>query len=131
MDRLTTSIMLYAKKRCRKLNSVHYEFSPKVKEWLDRCHTLRVLLRLQTGKKVRNKGNVKRFARRSGINNPMQHTVSELITMYRECKLRNRKLMAESPWVRKEFLSTLLSNLMGDGKLEEATWIKEILRNEA
>ena len=36
MDCLTTSLMLCAKKRCQKLNSAHYEFSLKVKEWLDR-----------------------------------------------------------------------------------------------
>ena len=62
MDRLTTSLMLCAEKRCQKLNSPHYEFSLKVKEWLDRYHAFRALLRLQTGKKVRNKGNAKRFA---------------------------------------------------------------------
>ena len=61
----------------------------------------------------------------------MQHSVSELITMYRECKLKTRKLMAESPWMWKEFLPTLLSEAMGEDKVEEATRTKEILRNEA
>ena len=39
--------------------------------------------------------------------------------------------MAESPWMRKEFLSILLREVLGDDTLEEATRIKEILRNEA
>ena len=60
--------------QCRKLNAGHYEFSPQVKEWLDRYHAFRALLRLKSGKKVRNKGNAKRFAQRCGIPNPMQHS---------------------------------------------------------
>ena len=62
LDQLTEKLMVGAEKRCHKLNAVHYEFSPQVKEWLDRCHTFRGLLGLKTGKNVSNKGNVKRFA---------------------------------------------------------------------
>ena len=130
MDHLTTNLMLCAEKRCHKLNSAHYEFIPQVKGWLDRCHTLRALLWLQTGKKVRNRSNVKRFARRCGIDKIMQHSVSELVAMYMECKISTQKLMAESPWMQKEFLSTLLQEAMEEGKMEESTRIKEISRNE-
>ena len=77
--------MLGAEKRCHKLNAGHYEFSPQVKEWLDRCHVFifRALLWLKTGKKVRNRENVKRFARKYGIINPMQHSESKLATIYK------------------------------------------------
>ena len=95
MDCLTSSLMLCVGKRCHKLNLAHYEFSPQVKKWLDRYHAFRALLRLQTGKKVRNKGNAKRFARRCVMDNPMQLSVRKLLTIYRECKLKTRKLMAE------------------------------------
>ena len=131
LDQLTTNLMLCAEKRCRKLNTGHYEFSPEVKEWLDRCHALRALLRLKTGKKVRNKGNVKRFARRCGIANPEGHSAAELAIMYKECKTKTKKLMAESPWMRKEFLTSLLQEAMDEEKTAEATRVKEILRNEA
>ena len=83
LDQLTEKIVLGAEKRCRKLNAAHCKFSPQVKEWLDRCHAFRALLWLKTGKKVRNKGNVKRFARQCGIINPMQPSESELATMYK------------------------------------------------
>ena len=71
MDQLMEGLMLAAEKKCRKLNAGHYEFSPEVKEWLDRCQAFRALLRLKSGKKVRNEGNVKRFALRCGIPNLM------------------------------------------------------------
>ena len=51
MDQLMESLMLAAENKCRKLNAGHYEFSPQVKEWLDRCHAFRALLRLKSGKK--------------------------------------------------------------------------------
>ena len=105
---LTEKLILQAKKRCHKLNLGYYEFSPQVKKWLDRCHAFRALLRLQTGKKIKNKGNVKRFAQRCGINNPMQYSVGELATMYKECRASTKKLMDESPRMYKSFLSTLL-----------------------
>ena len=123
--------MLGAEKRCHKLSAGHNEFSPQVKEWLGRCHAFRAIMWLKTGKKVRNKGNVKRFAWQCGIINPMQHSESELTTMYRECRVSTRKLMAESPWMRKKILSTLPREALGDNKVEEATSIKEILCNEA
>ena len=67
LDQLTEKIVLVAEKRCCKLNTDHYEFSPQVKEELGRCHIFRALLQLKTGKKVRDKGNVKIFARQCGI----------------------------------------------------------------
>ena len=125
------SLMLVAEKKCRKLNAGHYEFSLQVKEWLDRCHAFRALLRLKSGKKVRNKGNVRRFALRCGIPNPMQHSEKELAWMYRQCRASTKNLMAESPWICKEFLSKLLQEATREGKVEEETRIKGILRNES
>ena len=51
--------------------------------------------------------------------------------MYKECRVSTKKFMAESPWMRKEFLSTLLREAIRDEKVEEATRIKEILHNKA
>ena len=56
MDQLMESLMLTAEKKCRKLNAGHYEFSPQVKEWLDRCHAFCALLRLKSGKKSGTRG---------------------------------------------------------------------------
>ena len=42
-----------------------------------------------------------------------------------------KKLMAESPWMRKEFPSKLLQEAISKENVEEATRIKEILCNES
>ena len=90
------------------MNAGYYEFIPQVKEWLDRCHAFRALLRLKSGKKFRNRGNVKRSAQQCGTIDLMQHSESKLATMNKECRVSTKKLMAKSPWMHKEFLSTLL-----------------------
>ena len=38
IDKVLTMLMLEAEKKCRKLYAAHYEFSPPVVCWLDRCH---------------------------------------------------------------------------------------------
>ena len=72
-NQLISNLMQCSEKKCHELHKAHYEFSPKIKWWLDRCHAFRQLLMIQTRKKVRNHGNIKRFARRCRIDNPMQH----------------------------------------------------------
>ena len=47
IDLEMTRLMLSAEKKCRKLYTRHYEFSPPIKRWLDRCHAYRALIRLE------------------------------------------------------------------------------------
>ena len=47
IDREMEAHMLHTEKKCRKFYANHYEFSPTVKKWLDRCHSYRALMRLQ------------------------------------------------------------------------------------
>ena len=39
LDIEMSKLMLQAKKGCRKLYANHYDFSPDVKLWLDKCHS--------------------------------------------------------------------------------------------
>jgi len=77
-----TKLMLDAEKKYRKLYAAHYEFSPQVKCWLDRCHAYKNLIKLErkrieldlscaTKVKTMNVGNIKRTAWRNGIRNPL------------------------------------------------------------
>ena len=42
-----TDLMLSAEKQCCKIYSNHYQFSPPVKAWLDRCHSYRALIQMK------------------------------------------------------------------------------------
>ena len=56
IDKEIMGLMLSAEKHCRKMYANHYQFSPPVKLWLDRCHSYRALIQMKT--KVKEKGTI-------------------------------------------------------------------------
>ena len=88
--------MLSAEKGCRKLYAQHYDFSPQVKRWLDRCHAYRALIRLRN--EMRDKGtrdpkrlgknvaNTYRLAFRCGIEDARELELPELHLRYALCR---------------------------------------------
>ena len=111
LDVLMTQLMLKAEKKCRKLRAGHYEFSPMIKGWLDKSHAYKQLIRLQlngSNSKI-IVGNLKRFARRCGIDNPLDLSRAELGGLYRECREHCKRLLAETPWLCKQYLSEKLN----------------------
>ena len=88
--------MLSAEKKCRKLYTKHYEFSPPIKRLMDRCHVYRDLIRLNKKfleAKSRkpwavnmNVSNVYRAAERCGIKEPKELRLAQLYPLYNECR---------------------------------------------
>lgn len=131
LDRLIANLMHQSKKGCRKLRANHYKFSPCVKTWLDRCHALRQLLRYHLGKRISNIGNMKRFARRCGITNPMALSAQQILRDYKDARTQLQSLLAESPLLRKEYLTSKLQQAIESKNEENASRLQEMLRNEA
>ena len=86
-----------------------------MKLWLDRCHSYRALIRLTNKLKELNTTNLKqikdakpaniyRVVERCGIDDPKEISSKELYLRYKSCKEQTRRLMAQSPWMRKRFL---------------------------
>ena len=69
--------MTHAEKKCRMLHKKEYDFSPKVKQWLEKGRAFRALIRLKLGRE-KNSVNVKRTTRRCGITHPLSYTKQEL-----------------------------------------------------
>ena len=142
LDQEMSKLMLQAEKGCRKLHASHYDFSPDVKLWLDKCHSYRALIKLQNKfekigsrdpKKLEdgNPANIYRAARRCGIQDPQTIGLKELYLRYKDCKEHARKMMADSPWMRRTFLSTKLREAIDKKDKENETAIKQVLRSEA
>ena len=146
LDKEMSKLMLTAEKDCRKLYACHYEFSPDVKLWLDKCHSYRALIRLnlkyeQIGsrdpkkiKKVFKKGNpanIFRTASNCGIQDPQTIGLKELYYRYKSCREHAKKMMADSPWMRKTFLSSKLREAIEADKKEQVTVLKQVLRSKA
>ena len=76
-----------------------YDFSPEVRQWIERGRAIRAIIRMKLGREC-NIGNLKRTAKRCGLTNPLGYTRSQLWEMYYECKAKYKKLLAESPWTK-------------------------------
>ena len=68
IDKESRDYFLSAKKNCRKIKAGRISFSPEVSVWICCSQVYRFLLRYQA-KKIRNRRNLKRAARRCKITN--------------------------------------------------------------
>ena len=131
IDQLVVKIMLAAEKGCRKFRMGPYEFSPQIKALMDRCWALRSLI----GYKLKKKGNIAnlyRFAWRTcGIERPSSIPIDDLVAMWKVAKAELKRHLAESPWMRKQYLTEQLREALENERLEEATRIRNSLRCES
>ena len=97
--------------------------------WIEKGRAIRAIIRMKLGSEC-NIANLKRTAKRCGLNNPLSYSRPQLWEMYDECKKKCKKLLAESPWMRKQFLSQRLQMAIEEGKQQEANEIKSIIRGE-
>ncbi|KAL7459566.1 hypothetical protein ACHAWC_011573 [Mediolabrus comicus] len=130
IDRLIESILLKAEKECRIIYPAHYEFSPEIKSWLDLCHLLRWILRRHQGKRV-NQGNLRRFAKRLGHSHLLFAPVEEVVHEYKSAREQAKKLMQDSPYLRKTFLHEKLNDAIDAGRDKEAARVRAELKSEA
>ena len=86
---------------------------------------------MKIGKPMGNPANVKRFAKRCGLEKEIGFTAKELYRGYKDCKEQTKRYMAESPWMRKQFLTDKLLAAIDSDRTEEAKRVKDMLRNEA
>ena len=85
IDTESGQYMLSAEKKCRKIKSGRIPFSPESALWIRRCQVYRSILRFHDGK-IRNRGNLKRTARRCGIENPLQLSRDEVQIRLQICR---------------------------------------------
>ncbi len=77
--------MQHAKKICRKIKCCRIPFSPKASIWIQRVQVYYSLLHFHQGK-IKNRGNLKRAARRCNIPNPLGLTIIEILAHLETCK---------------------------------------------
>ena len=135
--------MLMAERSCRKLYAGHYDFSPTVQFWLKRCHAYRALIKLRDtmdnagtrdprhhALRKKNAANTYRSAERAGISRAKELSKTDLLMQYGYCREQTKHLLAEAPWLRKQFLSRKLEDAMLKHNEEEAKRTKEMMRRE-
>ena len=85
IDEEGKAYMHHAEKICRKIKSCRIPFSPEALIWIRRVQVYYSLLRYHKGR-VKNRGNLKRAARRCNIPNPLSLLVLEIYERLKECK---------------------------------------------
>jgi len=84
LDKLSKDLMINAEKKCRRIKSGRIPFSPEASLWIRRTQVYRSLLRYHRGL-IRNRGNLKRAARRCGIMNCLSLSAEETLARLKVC----------------------------------------------
>ena len=85
IDKESKDYMCRSEKKCRRIKSGRIPFSPESSRWIRRAQVYRSVLRYHAGK-IRNRANLRRAARRCGINNPLRMPLHEVRLRLKECK---------------------------------------------
>ena len=108
IDRGITACMRTSEKKCRRIKSGRIPFSPEASIWIRRCQVYRSALRFHAGK-IRNKGNLKRAARRCGIKGLLNLSLKDLRTRLRHARSRCKYFQKHGGRYRKKHLRNRLS----------------------
>jgi len=85
IDEEGKAYMKRAEKICRKIKCCRIPFSPEAAIWIRRVQVYYSILCYHKGK-TKNRGNLKRAARRCNIDNPLQIPVQEIVLRLEACK---------------------------------------------
>jgi hypothetical protein len=85
IDNKGKSYMRHAKKICRKIKCCKIPFSPEALILIQRVQVYHSLLRFHQGR-VKNRGTLKRAARRCNIPNPLSLSIPDILAGLKACK---------------------------------------------
>ncbi len=88
--------MKHAEKKCRRLKSGRTCFSLESVIWIKREQIYKSLMEYHLGRN-KNRGNLKRAARKQGIKKPFQISMAELKTRLEVCEERNNYFREHGP----------------------------------
>jgi hypothetical protein len=108
IDEEKAQYMRGSEKRCRKIKSGRIPFSDKSAVWIRRRQVYHSLLRFHRGE-IRNRANLKRAARRCGINRALQLSVSSIKRRLKECEKQCNYFQRHGHRYRRKFLERRLS----------------------
>ena len=85
IDEEGKAYMRRAEKICRKIKCCRIAFSPEAAIWIRRVQVYYSILRFHKGK-IKNRGNLKRAARRCNITDPLRIPIKEIVIRLEACK---------------------------------------------
>ena len=129
LDQQSKELMINAEKKCRRIKSGRIPFSPEAAVWIRRTQVYRSLLRCHNGQ-IRNKGNLKRTARRCGIERCFHLSASEITTRLNVCIQRCDYFRKNGKQYRSKHLSDCLARARDKEDSEREREILAIIQRE-
>jgi hypothetical protein len=129
IDRQSRDLMLNAKKKCRRIKSGRIPFSPEAALWIRRTQVYRSLVRYQDGQ-IKNRGNLKRTARRCGIERCFELTMSDILLRLKVCLDRCDHYRKNGKHYRRKHLNDCLSPARDKEDSAKEKEILEIIQRE-
>lgn len=129
IDEEVKQYMTGSEKRCRRIKSGRIPFSPESSKWIRRAQVYRSMLRYHAGK-LRNRGNLKRSARRCGIENPFLLSLEEIRVRLKIAKKKCNYFRKHGHRYRRRHLKTRLDAAKSKGDEEAEKRILAILERE-
>ena len=129
VDNTSTQFMQHAAKRCRRLKSGRICFSPESVIWIKRSQIYNSLMEYNLGRN-KNRGNLKRGARKNGIKHPFQISMAELKIRIEVCEERNNYFRKNGRRYQKKFLLERVEAAREHGREEAAAKILAIIKRE-
>jgi hypothetical protein len=130
VDKDSLQFMKHAAKKCRKLKNGRICFSPESVIWIKREQIYNSLLQYKLGNKNKNRGNLKRAARRNGIQHPFQISTEELKIRLEMCDERNNYFRENGSRYRKKHLLQRVEVARREGRHEAVKTILTIIKRE-
>ena len=129
IDEERKQYMRNAEKKCRRIKSGRIPFSPQASVWIRRCQVYRSLLKFHAGK-IRNRGNLKRSARRCGIHNPMRLSLKEIRLRLRVSREKCKYFRKHGQRYRRQHLNKCLDKAREAADDEAEKKILAIIQRE-
>jgi hypothetical protein len=124
-----TKIRIHAKEKCRKILRPESNFSPIVQMWYNRIHAYLQLIRMKEGK-IKNTGNILRFAHCQHIDAPEELSLEELKDRLQFVRIRKADLRKQAKGLRKVHLQDCLINAQEKKQHKRAAAIKQKCQRE-
>jgi hypothetical protein len=129
IDREGKEYMKHAKKVCRKIKCCWIPFLPEASIWIRRAQVYYSLIKFHKGK-IRNKGNLKRVARRCNISNSLELLIGKILLQVEECIPKCQVYQEHGKQFRAKHLNKCLRLAQEKGDKEAIEKIAAIIQKE-
>jgi hypothetical protein len=129
IDKEGKAYLRHAEKICRKIKCCRIPFLPEASIWIQRVQVYYLLLRFHQGK-IKNRGNLKRAARRCNIPNLLGLTIAEILARLETCKKECAFYQEHGQCFRRKHLNNWLQIAQEQEDKEAFQKISSIIQRE-